>query len=99
MASKIIYGLVDWNGSALEGTGFQSSSVSTGVYTIDFTQDFSNVPSVQVIPVADNDNNWNIRNPFIKTPNSGQCIIYLYNMSSPPTLQNSKFSFMAVGEE
>ena len=99
MASKIIYGLVDYNGNALEGTGFQSSRVSEGVYTIDFTQDFSSVPSVQVIPVAENDSQWNRRNPFIKTPNSGQCIIYFYNLASTAALQSIKFSFMAVGEE
>jgi hypothetical protein len=99
MAAKIIYGLVQSNGDALEGTGFQSSRVSKGVYTIDFTQDFSNIPSVQVIPVGDNDSTWNIKNPFIKTPNSGQCIVYFYNTSSPPTLKDSKFSFIAIGEE
>jgi hypothetical protein len=99
MATKIIYGLVQSNGNALEGTGFQSSRVSTGLYTIDFTQDFSNIPSVQVITVGENDNAWYIRNPFIKTPNSGQCIVYFYNSSSPPILQDSKFSFIAIGEE
>ncbi len=99
MATKIIYGLVNHNGNALEGTGFQSSRVSKGMYTIDFTQDFSNIPSVQVIPVGDSESTWFIKNPFIKTPNSGQCIVYFYNTSSPPTLQDSKFSFIAIGEE
>jgi hypothetical protein len=99
MASKIIYGLIEGNGDKLEGTGFQSARVGSGIYTIDFTQDYSNIPSVQVIPVGPNDTHWYIRNPFIKTPSSGQCIVYFYNTSSPSTLQDSKFSFMAVGEE
>ena len=99
MACKIIYGLVESNGDKLEGTGFQSAKVSSGVYTIDFTQDFSNIPSVQVIPVGHNDGHWYIRNPFIKTPTSGQCIVYFYNTSSPPILQDIQFSFIAVGEE
>jgi len=99
MATKIIYGLVQNNGNVLEGTGFQSSRVSKGLYTIDFTQDFSNIPSVQVIPVGEDNNVWYTKNPFIKTPNSGQCIVYFYSTSSPSTLQDSKFSFIAIGEE
>jgi hypothetical protein len=99
VASKIIYGLIGGNGDKLEGSGFQSSRVGSGIYTIDFTEDFSDIPSVQVTPVGQNDTHWYIRNPFIKTPSSGQCIVYFYNTSSPPALSDSQFSFMAVGEE
>jgi hypothetical protein len=99
MASKIIYGMISNSGNKIGGSGFQSSRVSSGIYTIDFTEDFSNIPSVQVTPIGHNDALGYIRNPFIKTPTSGQCIVYFYNTSSPPALSDIQFSFMAVGEE
>lgn len=99
MATRIIYGQVESNGSVLAGAGFQIARVSAGVYTIDFSQDFQSAPAVNVTPIGFDNNTWNIRHVFIKEPSGGQCIVYLFNTSSPPAPQDSRFSFTAIGEE
>jgi hypothetical protein len=99
MATRTIYGQVESNGDVLAGAGFQSSRVSTGVYTIDFTQDFTGAPAVNVTPIGYDNNVYNIRHVFIKEPSSGQCIVYLFNTSSPPVPSDSRFNFIAIGED
>jgi hypothetical protein len=99
MATRTIYGQVESNGNVLAGAGFQSSRVSTGVYTIDFTQDFTSGPAVNVTPIGYDNDPWYTRHVFIKEPSSGQCIVYLFNTSSPPVPQDSRFNFIAIGED
>lgn len=99
MATRTIYGQIESNGNVLAGAGFQSSRVSNGVYTIDFSQDFTSAPAVTVTPIGYDNNAWNIRHVFIKEPSSGQCIVYFFNTASPPAPQDSRFNFIAIGEE
>jgi len=99
MATRTIYGQVESNGNVLAGAGFQSARVSAGVYTIDFTQDFTNSPAVNITPIGYDNNVYNIRHVFITAPSSGQCIVYLFNTSSPPAPLDSRFNFIAIGED
>jgi hypothetical protein len=99
MATRTIYGQVDYNGNVIAGTGFQCSRVSAGVYTIDFTQDFTSAPAVNVTPIGYDNNVYNIRHVFTKEPSSGQCIVYLFNTASPPAPQDARFNFIAIGED
>jgi hypothetical protein len=71
MATRTIYGQVESNGNVLEGAGFQSARVSAGVYTIEFSQDFTSVPAVNITPIGFDNNAYNIRHVFIKAPSSG----------------------------
>ena len=97
MATKIIYGLVDFNGDKIQGEGFQSTLVEQGIYSIDFSEDFSNIPSVTasifinagLFTIAD-------RGIIIKIPHNGQCLVYL---SQNGQLTSHSFSFIAIGEE
>lgn len=99
MATRTIHGQVESNGNVLEGAGFQSARVSAGVYTIDFSQDFTSAPAVNITPIGFDNNAYNIRQVFIKAPSSGQCIVYFFNTSSPPAPQDSRFNFIAIGED
>ena len=99
MATRTIYGQVDFGGNVIAGTGFLCSRVSNGVYTIDFTQDFTSAPAVTVTPIGYDNNVYNIRYVFIKEPTSGQCIVYLFNTASPPAPADSRFNFIAIGED
>ena len=99
MATRTIYGQVDSGGNVMAGTGFQCSRVSSGVNTIDFTQDFTSAPAVTVTPIGWDNNVYNIRDVFIKQPTSGQCIFYFFNTSSPPAPSDSSFNFIAIGED
>lgn len=65
MATRTIYGQVESNGNVMAGTGFQCSRVSAGVYTIDFTQDFTSAPRVEVTPIGYDKNVYNIGHAFI----------------------------------
>jgi len=101
MATKIISGIVESNGAVAHGAGFQSTRVATGVYSIDFTQDFTDIPSVSVTPIGFSNNYGYIRHIFTNTPSSGQFIVYsFYDPDAPQKTPNdTKFSFIAVGEE
>lgn len=99
MPTRTIYGQVDSGGNVISGTGFQCSRVSTGVYTLDFTQDFTSAPAVTVTPIGWDNNIYYIRHVFIKQPTSGQCIVYLFDTSSPPALSDINFNFIAIGED
>ncbi len=97
MAARTIYGQIGSYGDLMAGTGFQCSRVSAGVYSIDFTHDFTGTPSVTVTPIGYDNNINNIRYVFIKVPTSGQCIVYTFDTSSAPA--DAYFNFLAIGEE
>lgn len=101
MAIKTIYGQVGYQGEVLEGTGFQSSRIAQGIYVIDFTQDFSSIPSVTVSPVDSNTNHNYIRDLSVNVPNNGQVTVYSFRKwaASDTTAIDTIFNFIAVGEE
>ena len=101
MAIKIIYGQVSYNGDIVSGTDFQCSRIAPGIYSIDFTNDFSTIPSVTVNAVDSNTGQNLIRYLAVNVTNNGQATVYSYRKwaNNDTTPIDAIFNFIAVGEE
>jgi len=101
MATRTIYGQVSYNGDIVSGTGFQCSRIAPGIYSIDFTNDFSSIPSVTVSIVDPNTGQNQVRYLAVNVTNNGQATVYSYRKwaNSDTAPSDTIFNFIAVGEE
>ena len=101
MAPKTIYGQITHNGDIVSGTGFQCSRIAQGIYSIDFTNDFSTIPSVTETAIEPTTVPNQVRYLAVNVPNNGQATVYSYRKwsNSDTTPSDVVFNFIAVGEE
>ena len=91
---RLLRGNIDGNGTTDAGSGFTSSRITEGAYTITFNTPFTSMPSVTVTchdPVAGS----NFRFASIIRVDPGYFQIYVKNLSGDST--NSDFLFCVIG--
>lgn len=92
---RIIRGRVTSAGGIIVGQGFTVSHVAgSGAYTIDFTTPFTADPTITATAFNPGEN------PFFATINSASAssaLIVLWYASSPPSIDDDSFHFIAIG--
>lgn len=87
---KIIRGIVLSGGATLEGSGFASSRLSTGKFLVNFTTDFSDLPSVAPTLLTSSQG-WTAT---LENLVAGQTEVWI---SAANVFVDASFSFIAVG--
>jgi hypothetical protein len=88
---RIVRGIVEFNGTIYNGTGFTVTVNGTGSYTLNFNPPFTDVPAVVVTPSI------SAAAPVTATWNNGNVNSVLIQTWSGSTPANAWFNFTAIG--
>lgn len=88
---RIVWGIVNSDGTLAEGTGFTPSRTGTGDYTLTWSEAFSDVPAVDVTANGGGDRSENAE------PTTTTCRVTIDTSQTAGTLIDTKFNFIAVG--